>query len=332
MNKTIVKTSGIKSMWGKLTKSSLFGALIIVLVLLGIMLAIKPTYLSPTNIYVLAKVLTVTAVIGFSQMIVISSGGLNLAIGATGALSAVIAGWAMTNAGLPWWVGVLMGLAVGIICGVINGLLIYRAGGVGVAFFLITLATASIYQGLNFTITKGNPFYGPGGKMDEAFLALGNTKILNIPASFYIMLVIAVLLIILYSKMSLGRQILAFGASNKAAQLYGVSKFKVVLSANIIASLLAAIAGILAMIRIEAAQPNMGADWMLMSFAAPLIGGTRQAGGKVNVIGAILGAFSLTIISNALVHLKVDIYWNQLIYGIIILLAVTIDRLRYIRK
>ncbi len=326
------KTSGARSLWSKLTKSSLFGALIIVIVLLGVMLIIKPTYLSPTNIYVLAKVLTVTAVIGFSQMIVISSGGLNLSIGATGALSAVIAGWAMTAQGLPWWLGVLMGLGVGILCGVVNGLLIYRAGGVGVAFFLITLATASVFQGLNYTITKGNPFYGPDGKMASAFLAMGNTKILGLPASFFIMLVIAVALIFLYSKMTLGRQILAFGASNKAAQLYGVSKFKVVLSANIIASLLAAIAGILAMIRIEAAQPNMGADWMLMSFAAPLIGGTRQAGGKVNVIGAILGAFSLTIISNALVHLKVDIYWNQLIYGMIILLAVTIDRLRYIRK
>ncbi len=327
-----VKTSGAASLWSKLTKSSLFGALIIVIVLLGVMLIIKPTYLSPTNIYVLAKVLTVTAVVGFSQMIVISSGGLNLSIGATGALSAVIAGWAMTAQGLPWWVGVLMGLGVGILCGVVNGLLIYRAGGVGVAFFLITLATASVFQGLNFTITKGNPFYGPDGKMASAFLAMGNTKILGLPASFFIMIAIAVLLILLYSKMKLGRQILAFGASNKAAQLYGVSKFKVVLSANIIASLLAAIAGILAMIRIEAAQPNMGADWMLMSFAAPLIGGTRQAGGKVNVLGAILGAFSLTIISNALVHLKVDIYWNQLIYGMIILLAVTIDRLRYIRK
>lgn len=332
MNKTGAKTSSANTVWNKLTKSSLFGALIIVVVLLGVMLIIKPTYLSATNIYVLAKVLTVTAVVGFSQMVVISCGGLNLSIGATGALSAVIAGWAMTAAGLPWWLGVIMGLVVGLVCGVINGLLIYRAGGVGVAFFLITLATSSVYQGLNLTITKGNPFYGPDGKMDAAFLALGNTKILGLPASFFIMLVIAVILVFVYSKLSIGRQILSFGASNKAAQLYGVSKFKVVLMANIMAGVLASVAGILAMIRIEAAQPNMGADWMLMSFAAPLIGGTRQAGGKVNVIGAILGAFALTIITNALVHLKVDTYWNMLIYGIIILLAVTIDRLRYIKK
>jgi ribose transport system permease protein len=235
-------------------------------------------------------------------------------------------------AGLPWWAGALLGLATGILCGVINGLLVYRAGGVGVAFFLITLATSSVFKGITLTITSGNPYYGPDGKMDAAFLALGNAKILGLPASFYIMIAMAVLLILMYRYLSIGRQMLAFGANFKAAELYGVSRLKVVFFSNILAGFLAGIAGILAMIRIEAAQPNMGADWMLMSFAAPLIGGTRNSGGKVNVIGAILGALALTIISNALVHLKMDVYWKELIYGLIILLAVTIDRIRYIRK
>ena len=332
MSNERTKPGGIAGMISKLTGSTLFGAVIIVVVLLGVMLIIKPTYLSEKNIYALAKVLTVTTVIGFSQMIVIACGGLNLSVGAIGALSAVIAGWAMTEVGMVWWLAVILGLLTGLICGVINGLLIFRAGGVGVAFFLITLATSSVFKGLNLTITQGNPFYGPDGKLDKAFLAMGNTKILGFPSSFFIMLVITVLLVLMFSKMAIGRQILSFGANNKAAELYGVSKFKVVLWGSIIAGVLAAIAGILAMIRIEAAQPNMGADWMLMSFAAPLIGGTLLTGGRVNVIGVIFGAFALTIISNALVHLRVDTYWNELIYGIIILLAVTIDRLRYIRK
>ena len=332
MNNERTKPVGIPGLIKKLTGSSLFGAVIIVAVLLAVMLIIKPTYLSEKNIYVLAEVLTVTAVIGFSQMIVIACGGLNLSVGSIGALAAVIAGWAMEVVGMPWPLGVLMGLLTGLICGVINGLLIYRAGGVGVAFFLITLATSSVFKGMNLTITQGKPFYGPNGAWDEAFLNMGSGKILGLPASFFIMIVIAALLVFMFTKMSIGRQILAFGANNKAAQLYGVSKFKVVLWGSIIAGVLASIAGILAMIRIEAAQPNMGADWMLMSFAAPLIGGTLLTGGRVNVIGAIFGAFALTIITNALVHLRVDTYWNELIYGIIILLAVTIDRLRYIKK
>jgi ribose transport system permease protein len=318
--------------WRKLTKSSTFSSALIVIVLLGIMLIIKPNYLSGTNIYTLVKVMTVTAMVGFSQMVIIGCNGLNLAVGATGALSAVIAGWAMTIMGLPWWASILLGLATAIVCGVLNGLLIYRAGGVGVAFFLITLATSSVYKGITLTITNGNPYYGPNGKMADAFLAMGNTKILGLPASFFIMFLVGILLILMYRYLAVGRQMLAFGANYKAAELYGVSKFKIVLFVNVLAGFLAGIAGILAMIRIEAAQPNMGADWMLMSFAAPLIGGTRNSGGKVNVIGAILGALALTIISNALVHLKMDVYWRELIYGIIILLVVTIDRIRYIRK
>lgn len=318
--------------WRKVTKSSTFSSALIVIVLLGVMLAIKPNYLSGTNIYTLFKVMTVTAMVGFSQMVIIGCNGLNLSVGSTGALSAVIAGWAMTVAAWPWWAAVLLGLVTGIVCGVVNGLLIYRAGGVGVAFFLITLATSSVFKGATLTITSGNPYYGPDGKMDAAFLAMGNTRLLGLPASFFIMLIAAILLILMYRYLSIGRQMLAFGANYKAAELYGVSKFKVVLFANILAGLLASLAGILAMIRIEAAQPNMGADWMLMSFAAPLIGGTRNSGGKINVMGAILGALALTIISNALVHLKMDVYWRELIYGLIILLAVTIDRVRYIRK
>ena len=320
------------NLWHRLTRSNLFGALIIIVVLLGVMLIIKPNYLSGKNIYALATVLSVTSVVGFAQMVIIACGGLNLSIGSIGAVSAVIAGWAMTAAGMPWWIGVILALLTGLVCGIINGLLIYRAGGVGVAFFLTTLATASIFQGLNLTITRGNPFYGPDGKMDPVFLAMGTTRITVLPSSFLIMAALAALLIIMFSRLSVGRQLLAFGGNHKAAELYGVSKFRVVLSANIISGVLASIAGILAMIRIEAAQPNMGADWLLMSFAAPLIGGTLLSGGRVNVIGAVLGAVALTIISNALIHLKVDTYWSMLIYGIIILLAVTIDRLRYAMK
>lgn len=321
-----------KGIGHKILKSSTFSSALIVIALLVCMLIIKPNYLSPGSIMAIAKVLAVTALVGFSQMVIISCNGLNISIGTTGALSAVIAGWAMTAAGAPWYMGILLGLLMGVVCGVINGLLIYRAGGVGVAFFLTTLATSSVFAGINLMITSGNPFYGPDGSFDKAFLAVGNTAILGLPSSFFIMTGVAILLAFMYRKTKIGRQILAFGASDKAAGLYGVSKFKVVLLACIIASVIAALAGLLAMMRIEAAQPNMGGDWMLISFAAPLIGGTRNTGGKVNVFGAILGALAITIINNALIQLKVDVYWNQLIYGIIILIAVTMDKVRYIKK
>ena len=328
MNKNMTE-SGFGRLSKTVRKSSLFSAVLIVAILLVIMLFLRgPAYFSSKNIYTLCKVIAVSALIGFSQMIVISSGGMNVSIGATGALCAILSAYAMDYMGVSAGWSILIGIAAGAICGLINGLLIYRAGGVGVAFFLTTLATMSVFEGINLTITKGNPIYG----ITDEFLAVGNTLILGLPSSFFIMLFITGLLIFMFKKMKIGRQILAYGANHKAALLYGVSKFKVVLLSNIIASIVAAIAGMLAVVRIEAAQPNMGAEWMLMSFAATLIGGTSLVGGKNNTLGTIFGAATLTIISNALVHLKVDVYWNSLIYGVIILLSVTVDRFRYIRK
>jgi len=328
MNSGRTKVFRISDIWIAAQKSSMFNAVIIVLVLLTIMLVLKPNYLSGENVYQLTKVLTVTALIGFSQMICIASGGLNVSVGATGALCAILAGGSMDalNMGAP--LALVIGLLGGAACGLINGLLIFRAGGVGVAFFLTTLATMSVFQGINYTITSGSPFYG----IKPGFLAIGDTKLLGLPSSFFIMLAVAFFLVFMFRKMIIGRQILAFGANSKSSELYGVSKFKVVVISSVIAGILAAIAGMMALIRIEAAQPSMGSDWMLLSFAATLIGGTRLTGGKVNVMGVIVGATALTIINNALIHLKVDVYWKALIYGLVILLACTMDRLRYVRK
>jgi ribose transport system permease protein len=328
MNKEGTKGIALANVLQSAKKSSMLSSVVIVIVLLTIMLILKPNYLSSENVYALSKVLTVTALIGFSQMICIAAGGLNVSVGATGALCAVLAGGAMEIMNVPTGWAFLIGIAAGAICGLINGLLIYRAGGVGVAYFLTTLATMSLFQGINYTITSGSPFY----KIKSGFIAIGDTKIFGLPSSFFIMVIVAAILVFMFKKMIIGRQILAFGANSKSSELYGVSKFKVVLIANIIASVLAAIAGLMALIRIEAAQPSMGGDWMLLSFAATLIGGTRLEGGKVNVVGVIVGASALTIISNALVYMKVNVYWNSLIYGLVILLACTIDRIRYIKK
>jgi len=314
----------LKNVLNKIQGSGILSPLFIVSGLLTVMLILKPNYLSKTNIYMLTKVLTITALVGFSQMIIMSIGGLNISVGAIGALSAVIAGGAMDRLGVPALPALFIGLSVGFIAGCVNGLLIYRAGGVGPAFFLITLATASLFQGINLVITSGNPYY----ELDPIFLRFGDTLIFGLPISFFYMLIVGIFLTVMFSKLALGRQFLAFGANPKASELYGISKFRVVFSASILAALIASLAGMIAMIRIKTAQPNMGADWMLLSFAAPLIGGTKLTGGRVNVLGCLLGAIALTIIANGLVHLAVDVFWNMLIYGSVILLSVMADQIR----
>ncbi len=300
------------------------GPMVMMLGLLGLMTALTTNYLSGPNILMVVKVFTVTGLIGCSQMIILAAGGLNISVGAVGALSAIIAGGAMDRFGAPPYLSLLLGLTVGMLCGLLNGALIYRLGGVSSAFFLITLATASLYQGINLTITSGTPFYG----IDPGFFRFGDYTLFGLPLSFYYMVFIYLFVGHLFSRLSIGRQILAFGANPRAAEIYGISKLRVVVFANVAASLIAAFAGMIALIRIKTAQPNMGADWMLLSFAAPLIGGTKLTGGTVNVLGCALGALSLTIISNGLVHLGVDVFWNTFIYGTVILLTVLFERLR----
>lgn len=320
--------SKTKSIAKRLISSNTFSVLIIIAIMLTALIIIKPNYLSASNIATLSKVLAVTAIVGLSQMISISSGGMNVSIGATGALSAIVAGWILEVAGMPAPLAIMSGLIVGAICGVVNGYLIYRNGGVGVASFLVTLATASVFTGINLTISQGRPYH----KIPDSFISIGNSLFLGLPKSIYIMLVLAVVLFLGYKYLNTGRQVLAFGANPKAAQLYGISKFKTLMVVNIAAGILAAVAGLIVIMRISAAQPDIGSEWMLLSFAAPLIGGTRMAGGKVNILGTILGAVVLTIVTNALVHLKVDVYWNQLINGLIIFTIVAIDRMRTIKK
>ena len=320
-------TSKLRSVIKRLFSSSIYTVILIIVIMLFLMILIKPDYLSASNIATLSKVLAITAIVGLSQMISISSGGMNVSIGATGALSAIITGWLFEVIGMSVLPAVILGLLVGVICGAINGYLIYRNGGVGVSSFLATLATASVFTGINLTITQGRSFQ----KIPDSFISIANILFLGLPISIYIMGVIAIFLYLAYKYLNIGRQILAFGANPKAAQLYGISKLKILLVVNISASILAAIAGLIVVMRINAAQPDIGSEWMLLSFAAPLIGGTRLAGGKVNILGAILGAIVLTVVTNSLVHLRVDVYWNQLINGLIILSVVAIDRMRTIK-
>lgn len=314
--------------FGKIRRSNAFSVSVIIFCMIAAMCVLKRNYLSGDNISALLKVLSVTTLVGLSQMISIAGGGMNVSIGSTGAMSAIFSGLLMQNAGIPVLAAVLIGGVTGAGCGIINGLLIYRNGGIGVASFLTTLATNSVFTGIIYMITTGHGVSNiPGG-----FIAIGNSKAGMIPSSVFIVAVILIGIYLLFKYAKTGRQILAFGANPKAAELYGISRLKTIMTVNVIAGMIAAAAGMLVVMRVGSAQPDIGSDWMLQSFAAPLIGGTRQAGGKVVVFGVVLGALVLTIIENALVHLGVDVYWTELINGAVIIAIMALDRIRDMKK
>ena len=298
--------------------------LVLVLISAAMMIIMQVTtgnYLARPNLLTLSRSVAITALIGFSQMICMSSGAMNLAVGGMGGLAGMMMGMMLERYGVSTPVAMLASLGAVLLCGLLNALLIYRNGGVGVASFLVTLATNSIFNGIILTSNKSKTYYG----ITDSFKAIGMTEVGVISSGLILTIVIGILLWYFYNRMRMGRWILSFGSNWKASELYGVSRFKVILTTHLLCSLMCGLAGWLTVMRLDAAPCDMGSQWMLISFSAALIGGCLIDGGKVSIFGTILGALIVTIVNNALVFIKADIYWYDLFNGIIILIVVAVS-------
>ncbi|HZP18900.1 MAG TPA: ABC transporter permease [Bauldia sp.] len=279
------------------------------------------SFASLENIEVVAKATAVTIVVGLAQMVVIGAGGMNLAVGATGGIVSVVCGSLMNSFGIAPVIAVIAGLAAGTFSGAVIGAVIVRGG---FSPFIVTLAGGSILTGIALGITQSIPYY----HLPDDFQVLGVADLFGIPVIFWIGILLAIVLAIVFRYVSFGRQILAFGANPRAAELNGIPIGRLTVSVYALSGFLAASAAVLLIARLGDADPVIGKDWLLVSFAAPIIGGTRLAGGQVSVLGTVLGALLLGILANGLVHWNVDVFFVQLISGLIILAAGGIETIR----
>jgi ribose transport system permease protein len=294
-----------------------------VVVLLGLagLSIFTDQFLVTFNIYVLLYNIALAAIVAYGQMVVVATGGFNIALGATGALSVVISAMLMEWYGMPLPLVIVAGLGAGVLMGWINGFLTVKSG---IHSFIITLATASAYTGATMAITNANPFYD----IYKGVIDWGQARLGFWPWPAAITVVVIVLLSVLFHRMVLGRQILAVGGNESAARLTGVPVDRVIIWAHMLSGLLAAIAGLLTMARVEAGTPTIGTDWLLPGFAAIIIGGVVLEGGKIAVIGTLLGVSILELISNALAINRVNPFWVTLLQGSLILIAVVLGQLR----
>jgi ribose transport system permease protein len=296
--------------------------LLVVVALAGIGLGVlRPEFTKEFNLYVLLFDIAGSMLVAFSQMIVIATGGMSLAVGATGGLSAILAAGFMVSFGVPMPVAVLIGLLAGIAMGFINGLLTVKTG---INPFIITLATSAAYEGANFGITSSNPYYG----LSTQFTDYGQARTGIIPHPLIISILVAVVLGIVLYRTVVGRSILAVGGNARAAEMAGIPVGRTIIIAHVISGFLAGLAGLMLMARIGNGSPTIGADWLLPSFATVLIGGAVLAGGKVSLTGAILGCALLALITNGLVIFRADPYWVTFLEGALVLAAVGLNRLR----
>ena len=285
----------------------------------------QPSFLTPFNIFVLLSAIAVNMLVALGQLVIIGIGQMNLALGSIGGLVAISFAAMMEVWGLPPLLAALGGLLIGVLAGMASGFVIARTG---ITAFIITLAGLQIFKGINLGITEAQPFYG----VPQSVKDFGNTSLFGpIPWLVVPMVILSVAIWYLFARLRIGRYILAIGGNRSAAELSGINVSSTVIWAHGISGLFAAAAGMMLVARLQLGHPTIGDDWLISSFAAPVIGGAVLAGGHVSVPGTFFGVVIIAIITQALVLFAIDPFVVQIVLGGLILWAVGINRLREVR-
>jgi ribose transport system permease protein len=279
----------------------------------------SPYFLTTANALGVARAFSLTAIAAIGQTMVIITGGIDLSVGSVLALSGLSTGMLLAS-GLPLVPSVIAGLAIGMLFGLCNGLLITR---IGLPPFIATLGMLSIGRGLVYVLTKGYPVTVPRG--EELLLQVGQGYVGIVPVPVIIMVGITIVATLFLSKTTLGRYIYAVGGNEEAARLAGINVSRVKMFVYTMSGLLAAISGIILLSRLVSAQPSAGLGFELPVIAAAIIGGTSLLGGEGTVLGAVLGAAIIGVLENGMVLLGVNTYAQQAVTGAVILLAVGLD-------
>ena len=308
----------------KLQQSLAFGTLIVLVIFFSIA---SSNFFSWSNI---SSILLATAVIGILALgttFVIITGGIDLSIGTGMTLAAVMTGIFLVNMQLPLIVGVIGGIATGALMGVING--------VNIAIlklppFIATLAMMLIAQGLALVISGVRPIYFSSV---EGFknIALG-TLIPGLPNAVLILFLLAIVAYLLLSKTIFGRYTFAIGSNEEATRLSGVNTRKWLIVVYTVAGVFTGFAGVVIAARLDSAQPQIGVGYELQAIAAVIIGGTSLLGGRGSIMGTVIGALIMSVLINGLRIMSIQTEWQNVVVGIVILIAVFTDTLRQRRS
>lgn len=281
-------------------------------------------FLSKVNLYSISRSIGINGVIGLAMMPVLVTGGLNLGLGAIGVCSAMVVGWGLQSLGLPIAVALVLGLLAGAALGAINGAIVVTTR---LHSFVVTLATMSIFFGTMILLSGANGF----NSLPADLRAFGRLRLYGVVSPLVlVMLIVAALLFYLYRFTALGREMLAAGANPFAAKLSGLPVERLFVYCHALCGAIGAVAGMMASLRNGAIVPSMagplGSDWLLPAFLAPVLGGTLLTGGSVSVVGAILGAVFVEIITSGLYMLQLGEFWIQTALGLVLLGAILLER------
>ena len=297
------------------------GILVALIALMLVLTFAAENFLSPYNAAVVARQAAFVGLVALGQTLVLLVGGIDLSVGAAAGLSAIVGSLMLTVAGIPPYAVIPLTMLFGLSLGLINGVFV---AGLRLNPFIVTLATWEIFAGMTLVITKGYPIRPLG----PDFTIYGKGVLFGVPIPVVIFLALGAILIWLLTQTRFGRNVFAVGGNREAAILAGIHVKRVEFIAFGLAGMFAALAGILYASRMDAGQPSVGEGWLMGAITAAILGGTSLRGGQGSIVGTMLGALLLAVLANGTVLLNVSGFWQHVIVGFVVLLAVLVDLFR----
>lgn len=316
-----------------------FIALIGILIIFG---SLTPDYITWTNVVSMASHVAINAILALGMLTVILSGGIDLSVGATMGMAGMVAGALLQGVRVPGttlvlypqlWLVLLISCAVGAFIGWVNGFVITRFR---VPPFIMTLGMTYTVSGAALLLNNGTTFpnlNGTPAEHNQGFEVVGGNDLLGIPMGIWVLILLSVIAYLLLRRTQFGRWLYATGGNARAAELSGVPVKSVTTRIYVISGFCAAVAGLIATSELTSAAPQTGAGYELNAIAAVVIGGAALSGGRGNVRGTLVGAFVIGFLSDGLVLVGVSTFWQQVIMGAVIVVAVAIDQAqRHVRR
>ena len=317
-------TERIRSTLGRLFSHDLSGVLSFLILLCVVTGILNENFWSARNVVNLLRSVSFTGLAALGMTFVIISGGIDLSVGSVIGLAGVVAGVSL-QAQQPVPLAILFALIAGLTFGVINGFFVAR---IKIPAFIVTLGNLYIAKGLVYIFSGARPIY----PFPDSFNSLGTAEFLGLPLPVYIMLVAVLVTHYLLNHTVYGRSVLAVGGNERTARTSGINVDRVRFIAYVMLGFFAALTGILITARMNSAIPGAGDGWELKAIASAIIGGTSVAGGIGSILGTLVGASIMAVLENAMVMLKVSVYWQNVVVGVIIIFAVVFDHYKRMRN
>jgi len=307
-------------------------AVLVLAILLVAFSILSPSFLTVNNLSILAKHVAISAILAVGMTFVILAGGIDLSVGSVAGLAGMVAGGLLTVGIGGHTTGAVAAIAIALLVsaavGLLNGLLVSQ---LAVAPFIATLGTLYIARGAALLLSQGKTFPNlaeTATRGSTGFSILGQSFVLGVPLPVWLMVAIAAVAVVVAKRTPFGRHVYAVGGNERAARLAGIRVERVKLLTYCFCSLCAGLVGLIIASQLESAHPATGETFELNAIAAVVLGGTSLMGGRGSIGGSIIGAFVIGVLADGLVMIGVSEFWQIVIKGGVIVIAVTVDQMQ----